>query len=102
LFPRSTLMLAALSVAALGNLGLQAFHLHDASIMVLTWHLGGVALLSALGGLLGPDARLAQSAIRRGRSHEDVGRATVTKLQATTKRMGRQQLLRRRCTRSTR
>jgi hypothetical protein len=53
LFPRSTLMLGALAVAALGNLGLQAFHLHDASIMVLTWHLGSVVLLSAVGGLLG-------------------------------------------------
>ncbi len=53
LLPRSTLMLGALSVAALGNFGLQAFHLHDASIMVLTWHLGSVGLLSAVGGLLG-------------------------------------------------
>jgi hypothetical protein len=64
--PRATLALAALAVAALANSGLQFAHLHDASIMVLTWHLGGVAVLSALGGWLGkrilaqPDRLLAR------------------------------------------
>ena len=51
--PRATLALAALAVAALANFGLQFAHVHDASIMVLTWHLGGAAVFSALGGWLG-------------------------------------------------
>ena len=51
--PRSTLALAALAVASLANLGLQFAHVHDASIMVLTWHLGAAAAFAALGGWLG-------------------------------------------------
>ena len=51
--PRSTLALAALAVAALANFGLQFAHVRDASIMVLTWHLGGAVVFSALGGWLG-------------------------------------------------
>ena len=51
--PRATLALAALAVAALANFGLQFAHVHDASIMVLTWHLGGAAVFSALGGWFG-------------------------------------------------
>jgi hypothetical protein len=64
--PRATLTLAALAVAALANAGLQLAHLHDASIMVLTWHLGGAAVFSALGGSFGervlaqPDRLLAR------------------------------------------
>lgn len=53
LFPRLTLVLGALAVAALGNFGLQLFHFRDASIMVLVWHLGSVAVLLLLGGSLG-------------------------------------------------
>lgn len=51
--PRLTLAMAALAVASLANLGLQFAHVRDASIMVLTWHLGAAALVSALGGWLG-------------------------------------------------
>jgi hypothetical protein len=51
--PRSTLALAALAVASLANFGLQFAHVHDASIMVLTWHLGAAAVFSALVGCLG-------------------------------------------------
>jgi hypothetical protein len=46
MFARSTLVLADLSVAALANLGLQLFHVRDASIMVPVWHLGSVAVLA--------------------------------------------------------
>ena len=53
LHPRLTLALAALAVASVANFGLQFVHLRDASIMVLVWHLGAVAVLSALGGWLG-------------------------------------------------
>lgn len=50
LHPRLTLMLGALAVAAIGNFGMQFFHFRDASIMMLFWHLGNVAVLSALAG----------------------------------------------------
>jgi hypothetical protein len=53
LYPRLTLTLGALAVAAIGNFGMQLFHFRDASIMVLFWHLGSVAVLSALAGWLG-------------------------------------------------
>jgi hypothetical protein len=51
--PRLTLALAALAVASVTNFGLQFAHVRDASIMVLVWHLGAAAVLSALGGSLG-------------------------------------------------
>jgi hypothetical protein len=47
--PRITLMLGALAVAAIGDFGMQFFHFR-ASIMMLFWHLGNVAILSALAG----------------------------------------------------
>ncbi len=53
LHPRVTLALAALAVASVANFGLQFAHARDASIMVLTWHLGAAAILSAVGGWLG-------------------------------------------------
>lgn len=53
LYPRLTLALAALAVASVANFGLQFAHVSDASIMVLAWHLGAAAVLSALGGWLG-------------------------------------------------
>jgi hypothetical protein len=51
--PRLTLALAAVAVAAVASFGLQFAHFRDVSIMVLTWHLGAVAVLFALGGWLG-------------------------------------------------
>ena len=53
LHPRVTLALAALAVASVANFGLQFAHARDASIMVLTWHLGAAAVLAAAGGCLG-------------------------------------------------
>jgi hypothetical protein len=53
LYPRLTLVLAAVAVAAIGNFGLQIFHFSDASIMVLIWHVGSVLLLSVIAGALG-------------------------------------------------
>lgn len=53
LCPRLTLALGALAVAAIGNFGMQVFHFRDASIMLLFWHLGNVAVLSVLAGWLG-------------------------------------------------
>jgi hypothetical protein len=51
--PRWTLALAALAVASVANFGMQFAHLRDASIMVLTWHLGAAAVLSVAGAWLG-------------------------------------------------
>jgi hypothetical protein len=53
LVPRSTVALAALAVGSLGNFGLRLFHLGDASIMVLFWHVGSMLLLSAFAACLG-------------------------------------------------
>ncbi len=53
LHPRLTLALGALAVASVANFGLQFAHVRDASIMVLVWHLGAAAALSAAGGWLG-------------------------------------------------
>jgi len=54
LYPRATVALGALAVAALTNAALPLFHLGDVSIMVLVWDLGLIALLSALAGWAGP------------------------------------------------
>lgn len=48
LAPRMTVALGALAAAALGNFGLRLFHTQDASLMVLVWQFGSVALWSAL------------------------------------------------------
>jgi len=53
LYPRVTLALATLAVAALGNFGLRFYHVGDASIMVLVWHFGTVALVSLAAGWIG-------------------------------------------------
>jgi hypothetical protein len=53
LLPRISIALGALAVAALANLGLRLFHVGDASVMVLFWHLGGAAVLTGLAALAG-------------------------------------------------
>jgi hypothetical protein len=53
LVPRVSIALGALAVAALANLGLRLFHVGDASVMVLFWHLGGAAVLAGLAALAG-------------------------------------------------
>lgn len=51
--PHLTVALGALAAASLGNFGLRLFHPQDASLMILVWQFGTVAVLSALGGLFG-------------------------------------------------
>lgn len=51
--PRVTVMLGALAAAALGNVGLRLVHSQDASLMILVWQVGSVALLSLLAGWSG-------------------------------------------------
>jgi hypothetical protein len=51
--PRLTLTMAALAIASVANFGLQFAHFRDASIMVLTWHLGAAAILAGVGSYLG-------------------------------------------------
>lgn len=53
LHPHLATALGALAAAALANFGLRLFHYQDASMMVLVWQLGTVAVLSALAGLVG-------------------------------------------------
>lgn len=53
LFPFATLALGALAAAALGNFGLRLFHPQDASLMVLVWQFGSVALMAGLAGCCG-------------------------------------------------
>src|SRR5437867_1188947 len=53
LLPRVSIALGALAVAALANLGLRLFHVGDASVMVLFWHLGAAAVLAGLAALAG-------------------------------------------------
>ncbi len=53
LYPRMTLVLAALAVAALGNFGLRLYHLGDASVTILFWHFGAVPVLALIAGWIG-------------------------------------------------
>jgi hypothetical protein len=53
MLPRTTLVLGTLAVGALGNFGMRLFHLGDASIMVLVWHVGAVFVLAAIAALVG-------------------------------------------------
>ena len=51
--PITTVALAMLAAGALGAATVRLFHKQDASVMVLVWQFGSVAVLAALGGLLG-------------------------------------------------
>ena len=51
--PVTTTALAALAAGALGATALRLFHAQDASMMVLVWQFGSVALLAGLGALIG-------------------------------------------------
>jgi len=53
LMPRLTAALGALAAAALADVGLRLFHPQDASLMVLVWQFGTVALLTAMAGAAG-------------------------------------------------
>jgi hypothetical protein len=54
LSPRLTLALGALATAAIVNFGLRLFHVGDISLMVLVWHFGLAAALSAFAGVVAP------------------------------------------------
>jgi hypothetical protein len=51
--PVTTTALAALAAAALGATALRLFHAQDASLMVLVWQFGFVAILAGLSALTG-------------------------------------------------
>jgi hypothetical protein len=63
--PVTTTALAALAAGALGATALRLFHAQDASLMVLVWQFGSVAMLAGLGALTGrhilrwPEPRMA-------------------------------------------
>lgn len=51
--PITTMALAALAASAIGAAALRLFHPQDASVMVLFWQFGSVALLTLISGLFG-------------------------------------------------
>jgi hypothetical protein len=51
--PNISVALGVLAVAALCNIALCLAHLHDATIMLLVWHLGGAIVISLLAGCIG-------------------------------------------------
>lgn len=51
--PTLSMALGGLAAAGLGSFGLRLFHSQDASLMVLVWQLGTVALLALLTGAMG-------------------------------------------------
>jgi hypothetical protein len=51
--PVTTTALATLAAAALAAAGLRLFHPQDASVMVLVWQFGSVAILAGMGALFG-------------------------------------------------
>jgi hypothetical protein len=51
--PMLSVGLGGLAAGGLGNFGLRLFHIQDASLMVLVWQLGTVALLTATSAGLG-------------------------------------------------
>lgn len=53
LAPMLTTALAALAASALGAAALRLYHAHDASIMILVWQFGSVAIITGLGALIG-------------------------------------------------
>jgi hypothetical protein len=53
LAPTTSMALAALAASALGAAALRLFHTQDASVMVLLWQFGSVALITGLGALGG-------------------------------------------------
>jgi len=53
LLPHTTVALAGLAAAGIGNFALRFFHAEDASIMVLVWQFGTVVLLTGVSAALG-------------------------------------------------
>lgn len=53
-FPYTTIGYSALAATALAAFGLRLFHTEDASLMVLIWQMGSVALLTAVFTLFAP------------------------------------------------
>jgi hypothetical protein len=62
--PITTTALATLAAAALAAAGLRLFHPQDASVMVLVWQFGSVAVLTGLGALFGQDLLRWPSGVR--------------------------------------
>lgn len=51
--PAVTMALATLSAASMGAAGLRLFHTQDASVMILIWQFGTVAIFTLIGALAG-------------------------------------------------
>jgi hypothetical protein len=69
--PLTTTALATLAAAALGATALRLFHAQDASVMVVVWQFGSVAVLAGLGALTGrrvlpwPEPQIARALAQR-------------------------------------
>ncbi len=63
--PVTTTALATLAAAALAAAALRLFHEQDASIMILVWQFGSVAVLAGLGALFGQYLLRWPSGVRR-------------------------------------
>lgn len=61
--PVPTMAAGVLSVAMLASVGLSIVHHLDAAVMVLIWHVGAVAIATAIGGMVGGRALARQSAL---------------------------------------
>lgn len=54
IYPRTTVMLATLASAALGNLGLRLFNAGEVAAMAFVWHLVVIVIVSCLAWRFGP------------------------------------------------
>lgn len=66
--PTLSMALGGLAAAGLGSFGLRLFHAEDASLMVLVWQLGTVAVLALLTGAMGRQVINWQRLIGRSRA----------------------------------
>ncbi|WP_291298344.1 DUF1109 domain-containing protein [Elioraea sp.] len=61
--PGPTMAIGVLSIAMLASVGLSIVHYLDAAVMVLIWHVGAVAIATAIGGVVGGRTLARQSAL---------------------------------------
>lgn len=73
LMPCTTVALAGLAAAGIGNFGLRLFHPQDASLMVLVWQFGSVVVLAMLAGCAGRYILNLGSIIASTRHREAIG-----------------------------
>lgn len=73
LMPGTTVALGSLAAGGLADFGLRLFHPQDASLTVLVWQFGSVAILTGLAGCVGRNVLSWHSVIGRARGNQAVG-----------------------------